>query len=51
MSSSHQAPDLTAELFVLEPRDRDHPALVPDYRIGADARRLGGGVASRRRFL
>ena len=33
MSAGHQEPDLTAELFVFEPRERDHPALASDQRI------------------
>ena len=33
MSSSHQEPDLAAEIFIFEPREPDHPALVRDQRV------------------
>jgi uncharacterized protein YbcI len=35
MNASHQDPDLTAQLFIFEPHERDHPALVRGQRTHA----------------
>ena len=36
MSSSHQEPDMAAEIFVFEPQNPEHPARAPDQRQPAE---------------